>query len=102
MRIIKRTALVAFWNKFPQAEVPLRKWLTVAESADWASVQDVRKIFPTADAAIVSSKNTVTVFNIGGNDFRLVVAIKYKWKIIYIRDFLTHAEYSKDSWKGRH
>ena len=102
MRIIKRTALAAFWITYPRAEVPLRKWLTVAESAKWTSIQDVRKVFPTADAAIVKSGNTVTVFNIGGNDFRLVVSIKYQWSVIYIRDFLTHADYSKDSWKGRH
>jgi mRNA interferase HigB len=42
------------------------------------------------------------VFNIGGNDYRLVVSIKYRWGVVYIRDFLTHAEYDKDSWKNRH
>lgn len=58
--------------------------------------------FPHADAATVRSGNTVTIFNIGGNDYRLIVSIKYKWGVVYVRDFLTHAEYSKDAWKMRH
>jgi mRNA interferase HigB len=102
MRIIKRSALRAFWTRFPRARTPLLQWLQAAKSADWSNIQDVRRVFPDADAAVVASKNTVTIFNIGGNGFRLVVSIKYKWNVIYIRDFLTHAEYSKDSWKGRH
>jgi mRNA interferase HigB len=102
MRLIKRSALEAFWKKHPQAETPLRQWIAVARTAYWKNLQDVRTAFPHADPVTVRSKNTVTVFNIGGNDFRLVVSIKYKWGIIYIRDFLTHAEYNKDSWKGRH
>ena len=102
MRIIKRSALQAFWRKHPQAEMPLRQWIAVARTADWKNLMDVRRAFPHADPVGVASGNTVTVFNIGGNDFRLIVAIKYGWGIIYVRDFLTHAEYDKDSWKGRH
>lgn len=51
---------------------------------------------------MVESGNIVTIFNIGGKDFRLVVSIKYRWRMVYVRDFLTHAEYSKESWKKRH
>ncbi len=43
-------------------------------------------------------KNFV-IFDIGGNQYRLITCINYKWKAIYIRDFLTHAEYDKDKWK---
>lgn len=102
MRIIKRTTLSEYGRKHPQARVPLQQWLQVARAARWKSIQDVRKLFPHADAATVASGNTVTVFNLGGNDFRLIVSIKYNWGIIYIRDFLTHAEYDKNDWKRRH
>ncbi len=62
----------------------------------------MRMTFPHADAAVVRSGNTVTIFNIGGNEFRLIVSIKYKWGVIYIRDFLTHAQYSRNAWKKKH
>lgn len=102
MRIIKRSTLAGYWQKHPSAETGLRQWYEVACNADWESIQEVRKTFPHADAAIVSSGNIVTIFNIGGNDYRLVVSIKYRWKLIYIRDFLTHADYSKNLWKKKH
>src|SRR4051812_991676 len=102
MRIIKRTTLAGFWRAHPRAETPLRHWLATAKVAHWRSIRDVRSTFPHADAVAVLSNNTVTVFNVGGNDFRLVVSIKYQWGVIYIRDFLAHAEYSKDAWKRRH
>jgi mRNA interferase HigB len=39
------------------------------------------------------------VFNIGGNKPRLIVAMKYRWQVIYVRHVLTHAEYDKEKWK---
>jgi mRNA interferase HigB len=59
----------------------------------------VRKTYASADAVTVKSKRTVTVFNVCGNDYRLIVAIHYKTRIVYTLRFLTHAEYSKDKWK---
>ena len=102
MRIIKRAAVLEYGRTYPQARVPLRQWLQVTRAAEWSSIQDVRRIFPHADAVTVASGNTVTVFNIGGNDFRLVVSIKYKWGVVYVREFMTHREYSRDAWKDRH
>ncbi len=102
MRVIKRKTLAEYWRRQPQAEKPLRQWLTAVKEANWQSIQEVRRTFPHADSTVVASGNTVTIFNIGGNDFRLIVSIKYKWGIVYIRDFLTHGEYSKDAWKKRH
>jgi mRNA interferase HigB len=102
MRIVKRTALQRFGKAFPRARTALSKWSEVATMADWKNIQDVRRVFPHADAAKVASGNTVTVFNVCGNEYRLVVAIKYRWGMIYVRDFLTHAQYSKGDWKGRH
>jgi len=64
-------------------------------------VIDVRKTFPAADAVRVANGRVVTVFNIGGNHYRLITAIKYQWGIVYVLMFLTHAEYDKDLWKQR-
>lgn len=62
----------------------------------------MRRDYPHADAATVASGNVVTIFNVAGNKYRLIVAIRYAYGFIYIRDFLTHAEYDKGRWKGRH
>jgi mRNA interferase HigB len=102
MRLIKRSTLVQYWRKYPEAERPLKQWLDVAKASRWNNIQAVRMTYPHADAAVVASGNTVTIFNTGGNDFRLIVSIKYKWGIIYIREFLTHPQYSKNAWKKRH
>ena len=55
---------------------------------------DVRADFPHADAADI-----FTVFNISGNKYRLVSVIQYRWRIVYIRHILTHAEYDEGRWK---
>ena len=102
MRVIKKSTLRSYWRKHPDAREPLQQWLQITLAADWQSIQDARRDFPHADAAIVASGHTVTIFNIGGNKYRLVVAIKYRFGTVYIRDFVTHAEYGSERWKQRH
>ena len=60
---------------------------------------DLRTVFPHADVVKVASGNSVTVFNISGNHYRLITAIYYNRGMIYALDFLNHADYSKDRWK---
>ncbi len=72
-----------------------------AGSTTWKNLVDTRKTFPHADQVKVKSERTVTVFNICGNDFRLITAIHYDRQKIFVLNFLTHAEYTKDTWKGR-
>lgn len=66
--------------------------MELAEAAQWTSITDVRATFPTADAV----KGTAfTCFNIGGNNFRLIVIVSYQRGELAIEEVLTHAEYSK-------
>ena len=102
MRVIKPATLKAYWARYRSARKPLEEWLVKARAARWRSIDDVRKTFPHADAATVASGATVTIFDIKGNTYRLVTAIHYNRGILFIRDFLTHAEYSKGQWKERH
>lgn len=105
MRIIKPATLTRYWAKHRDARAPLEQWLAAAHAADWRNLEHVRQTFPHADAAAVASGATVTIFNIKGNKYRLIVAIHYRNDgpgIIFIRDFLTHADYSKNTWKDRH
>ena len=70
----------------------MTRWVTLAESANWQSINDARKTFPTADAIRGSG---LTCFNIGGNNYRLITVVSYRRQAIAIRELLTHAEYSK-------
>lgn len=83
-----------FWERHPQAEIPLLVWYRIAGVRQWASIVEVRRDFPHAD--LVGNR---TVINIGGNDLRLVVDIWYPGQVIYVKAVLTHAEYDKGKWK---
>lgn len=98
MRVISLKPLREFWECHPDAETPLRLWYRVAVAADWRSLADVRKAFPHADG-VRSSSGTLTVFNIGGNKYRLVARIRYDFELVNVRSVLTHAEYDSGQWK---
>lgn len=77
--------------KHRDAEQQLKAWYKEAEAATWNGPEDVRLRYPTA--SIVGDERVV--FNIRGNSYRLVVAIKYAASIVFIKFFGTHAEYDK-------
>ena len=92
--MISRPAILKFSEKHRDALVPLLNWYRITRRADWGSLVDVRKDFAHAD--IVGQR---TVFNIHGNDYRLVARVNYKTKRVFILHILTHVEYSKGDWK---
>ncbi len=99
MRIIKPSTLVT-WAKLHSVATPaLLHWAEITGKAAWKSLTDVRRDFPHADMVKVESKRPVVVFNISGNKFRLIAAIHFNKGRLYLLDFLTHADYSKDTWK---
>lgn len=100
MRIITRKRLREYAHNYPDAAEPLARWEQFVQTATWASIQDVRRAFPHADAVAVESEKIITIFNIGGNKYRLIVAIHYNTQRVYVLRLLTHAEYSKDLWKN--
>lgn len=100
-RVISIRRLREFWTEYPDAETPLRAWYKVTLKADWKSLQDVRKTYPNADAVIADSGAPMTVFNVGGNKYRLIANIWYGGRQVYVKQVLTHAEYSKDKWKKK-
>lgn len=89
MRVIAKQRLVKFWLKHPQAEQPLRSWLAAVGASKWARPQDIKAQFGHASFV---SRNRV-VFNIKGNDYRLVVAVAYALGALYIKFVGTHQEY---------
>jgi mRNA interferase HigB len=101
MRVISRKRLREFAQGHPDAAEPLEKWYRLFREAKWENLQDLRGVYPHADAVKVGSGNTVTVFNICGNKYRLVAAIHHNRQRVYVLRLLPHAEYSKDLWKDR-
>lgn len=100
-RIISIKRLREFWQQHPDAEGPLRVWYRTALKATWTHLQAVRADYPHADAVVVACGRTVTVFNRGGNKYRLIVDILYTVQVIYVCVVLTHAEYNKRKWKDQ-
>lgn len=95
MRVISKKALREFWEQHADAETPLRAWYTAATTATWSNLAEVRQAITSADLV-----GHLTVFNIGGNKYRLIVAIHYDRQMIFIRHILTHAEYDRGHWKS--
>ena len=91
MRIIARRTLREFWEKYPDAEVPLVKWFKEVKRSSWKNFQELKKQF--ANASVVG--NDRAVFNIKGNDYRLVVALDFEKQITWIRFVGTHRQYDK-------
>ena len=94
MHVISGKKLRAFWELHPDAKSPLVAWLREAEHAEWESFADVRDRFPNADQV-----GKFTVFNIGGNKYRLIAVIHFNRGKVYVRHVLTHADYDKEGWK---
>lgn len=93
--ISKHPKLSDFWTEYPDAKGPLLAWYRVAEKTDWANFAEVRETY-----AHVSQYQQFTIFNIGGNKYRLIVRINFASGTIFVRHVLTHEEYDRDEWKG--
>jgi mRNA interferase HigB len=89
MRVIAVSTLRAFWKRYPDAEQPLKAWYEEATSASWAQPADIKAQYRSASVL----KNRRVVFNIKGNDYRLIVAIAYKLQIVYVKFVGTHKQY---------
>ena len=91
MRIVARSTLVEYYQEHPQAEEPLENWYRTTLGAKWRNFADIKNTFNTVSQV----GRQYYVFNIKGNDYRLVVVIQFTPQIVYIRFVGTHAEYSK-------
>jgi len=89
MRVIAVSTLRAFWKRHPDAEQPLKAWFEEATNASWNQPSDIKERYRSASIL----KNRRVVFNIKGNDYRLVVAVAYKLQVVYVKFVGTHKEY---------
>jgi len=89
MRIIAISALRDYWIAHPDAKRSLLAWIEEVHSAQWRTPADVKATF--RNASVLAGRRVV--FNIKGNDHRLVVAVAYLFGAVYIKFVGTHREY---------
>jgi len=94
MHVISRRALALFWSGHKDAEAPLRAWFSICEKTTFDNFSQLKRSLPGVDKV-----GKFTVFDIGGNKYRLIAVIHYNRRKIYIRHVLTHAEYDLGHWK---
>jgi mRNA interferase HigB len=100
MRVISKRRLREFWELYPDSQTPLEIWHRVAEKADWSRFQDVRLTLSNASGVPLQCGITAIVFNIGGNKYRLITRIEYRFHVIYVKRVLTHRQYDTNQWKS--
>lgn len=99
MNVISRPAVDKAIAQHRDAENWLNAWWKAARRERWTSLDDVRRVYPRTDQV-----GSCLVFDVLGNKYRLIVGVRYETDArggtLFVKRFLTHAEYSKDSWKG--
>ncbi len=96
MRVISRRPLKDFGEKHEDAVATLNAWYRIIKGREYKTPHELRKDFPSA--SFLGARRTV--FNIGGNKYRLVVDMRYDLGRVYIRDVLTHEEYDRRTKEG--
>ncbi len=91
MRVIAKKVLREFWAKHPDCEQQLKSWYREAEKSEWKNTHEIKKEYPPA--SIVGDNRVI--FNIKGNNYRLIVKINFHYQMMWIRFIGTHKEYDK-------
>jgi mRNA interferase HigB len=92
MQVIALRTLKHFWERHPQAEVPLRRWYRIVSNAAWTEPADVKRQFGRTVDLVADNR---VIFDIGGNKYRLIVFVAYLSQRIFIKFVGTHAEYDR-------
>ena len=91
MRVIAKRTLREFWKKHADSEQQLKSWFRETEKTNWKTINELKKDYPKASIL----KDNRIVFDIKGNNYRLVVKINFEYQICWIRFIGTHSEYDK-------
>lgn len=91
MNVVARRTLQAFWLRHPRAKGPLVAWYDHVRAAEWRTPQDIRNDFNSADFL---GDNRV-IFDIGGNNYRLVARVSFTFKQVLVKFVGTHADYDR-------
>ncbi|CAO3447923.1 type II toxin-antitoxin system HigB family toxin [Azospirillum largimobile] len=92
MQIIARRTLKEFWDHHPQAEAPLEAWYAQVKTASWQTPADIKREFGATVDFIADNR---VIFDIGGNKFRLIVHVAYRFKRVLVKFVGTHKDYDR-------
>jgi mRNA interferase HigB len=91
MRVIAKKTIVSFYNVYSTSKASLEAFYNEVSAANWEKPSDVIAAYPSAD--VITGKRFV--FNIKGNNYRLIADIEFKKKLVFIVWIGTHADYNK-------
>ncbi|HLW53804.1 MAG TPA: type II toxin-antitoxin system HigB family toxin [Candidatus Angelobacter sp.] len=94
MRVVNAGVIDRAIKKHADLSGPLATWLKIAREAKWLGLNDIRKTWPKTDEVDGSF-----IFNIKGNNYRLIATINFKSQTLFVEHVLTHADYDKGGWK---
>src|SRR5437899_628471 len=94
VNVISKRVLFEKARRHSDSLSAVQVWFDTAAQQIWTSLEDIRETFPDADML-----GPLVIFNIRGNRYRLIVRIVFRYRRVYIKEFLTHAEYDKGGWK---
>ena len=88
-------------ERHQDARSSLFNFVAKMRHGDFRKFAQLRQVFPSADHVLVASGRPVVIFNISGNNHRLIAAVHYNTGLVYVLDIMAHGEYEKDTWKER-
>jgi mRNA interferase HigB len=95
MRIITKARLREFWTVNKDAENSMREWVKVVSRMNWKTSADVKNTFNATNIY-----KDCTIFDVGGNKYRIIAKVEYRKHIVFIRFVLTHSEYDEKKWQS--
>ncbi|MCO6512162.1 MAG: type II toxin-antitoxin system HigB family toxin [Aridibacter famidurans] len=95
MKVLGLQIIDRFCRAHTRARSSSDHWIENAKQADWGSLVDIRRTFRNCDKV-----GSCYVFNLGGNNFRLIAKINFRSSILVVQELLTHSEYDSDRWKA--
>lgn len=96
MHVISKKRLKDFWEIHPSSKVALEAWFKLMRQGSYGMFNALQTTFSKSG---VDKVGKYTIFNIGGNKYRVITVIHYNREKVYIREVLTHAQYDKELWK---
>ena len=90
-----------FARKHPDSREALLRWYAAIAEGEWSNFSELRRMFAHADQVRVASGRTATVFNIGGNKYRLIAAIHYNRQRVFVMRIYSHREYDRIDWRAQ-
>ncbi len=94
MRVVTKRRILEFGKQNSEAVDPLRRWLKAIRAAQPNNPAELKRVFGSTDFV-----DDLTVFDIGGNKYRLIAFVHYRRQIVYIKHILTHKRYGQGDWK---